>query len=582
MIKKNLLAASAVSILAVTGCSSIEQPLATLDFTNFDVHEYSSAIKLNQVGYFANASKIVIVPSTNIVKFNVINANGSVVLSGISSAPAVWEYSGEAVVQIDLSALNALGQYSLEVEDSQQRASFSIKASPYDAMHKAAFKAYYINRASIKLLPEFAGDYARPMGHVDTQVLVHSSAATASRPEGTVISSPKGWYDAGDYNKYIVNSGISTYTLLLAYEHFTAYYDNKSLNIPESNNGIPDILDEIDWNLEWMSTMQDPNDGGVYHKLTTKNFTPIIMPHEGTEPRFVVQKSTAAALNFAAVMANASRLYQATRPTLANKYLLQAIDAYSWALENPTQYYRQPSDIQTGEYGDNNVTDEFAWASAELYLTTQEPPFLENFDQYAQAAQVPSWAQVSALPYISMAFNNQADTLFTEQQRQRYSTRLVDLANNIMQTYNTSAYKVTMSEGDFVWGSNAVAMNRALVLWQAHKITQDEQYKVAAEELVNYVMGKNPTGFSFVTGFGEVSPIEPHHRQSVADEVLTPVPGFLVGGPHSGQQDSCNYVSDLPAQSFLDDWCSYSTNEVTINWNAPLIYSLAQLEYLYK
>lgn len=407
MIKKNLLAASAVSILAVTGCSSIEQPLATLDFTNFDVHEYSSAIKLNQVGYFANASKIVIVPSTNIVKFNVINANGSVVLSGISSAPAVWEYSGEAVVQIDLSALNAVGQYSLEVEDSQQRASFSIKASPYDAMHKAAFKAYYINRASIKLLPEFAGDYARPMGHVDTQVLVHSSAATASRPEGTVISSPKGWYDAGDYNKYIVNSGISTYTLLLAYEHFTAYYDNKSLNIPESNNGIPDILDEIDWNLEWMSTMQDPNDGGVYHKLTTKNFTPIIMPHEGTEPRFVVQKSTAAALNFAAVMANASRLYQATRPTLANKYLLQAIDAYSWALENPTQYYRQPSDIQTGEYGDNNVTDEFAWASAELYLTTQEPPFLENFDQYAQAAQVPSWAQVSALPYISMAFNNQ-------------------------------------------------------------------------------------------------------------------------------------------------------------------------------
>lgn len=582
MIKKNLLAASAVSILAVTGCSSIEQPLATLDFTNFDVHEYSSAIKLNQVGYFANASKIVIVPSTNIVKFNVINANGSVVLSGNSSAPAVWEYSGEAVVQIDLSALNAVGQYSLEVEDSQQRASFSIKASPYDAMHKAAFKAYYINRASIKLLPEFAGDYARPMGHVDTQVLVHSSAATASRPEGTVISSPKGWYDAGDYNKYIVNSGISTYTLLLAYEHFTAYYDNKSLNIPESNNGIPDILDEIDWNLEWMSTMQDPNDGGVYHKLTTKNFTPIIMPHEGTEPRFVVQKSTAAALNFAAVMANASRLYQATRPTLANKYLLQAIDAYSWALENPTQYYRQPSDIQTGEYGDNNVTDEFAWASAELYLTTQEPPFLENFDQYAQAAQVPSWAQVSALPYISMAFNNQADTLFTEQQRQRYSTRLVDLANNIMQTYNTSAYKVTMSEGDFVWGSNAVAMNRALVLWQAHKITQDEQYKVAAEELVNYVMGKNPTGFSFVTGFGEVSPIEPHHRQSVADEVLTPVPGFLVGGPHSGQQDSCNYVSDLPAQSFLDDWCSYSTNEVTINWNAPLIYSLAQLEYLYK
>src|SRR5690606_18067041 len=120
------------------------------------------------------------------------------------------------------------------------------------SLNAAAIKAFYFNRASIPLEPEYAGIYARPEGHPDTQVLVHASAADAKRPEGTVISSPKGWYDAGDYNKYIVNSGISTYSLLAAFEHFPEQYLDQNLNIPESGNGVPDLLDEIYWNLAWM------------------------------------------------------------------------------------------------------------------------------------------------------------------------------------------------------------------------------------------------------------------------------------------------------------------------------------------
>ncbi|HCD52991.1 MAG TPA: cellulase, partial [Balneolaceae bacterium] len=124
-------------------------------------------------------------------------------------------------------------------------------------------------------------------------VMVHAAAATGSRPEGTIISSPKGWYDAGDYNKYVVNSGISTYTLLFAYEQFPEFFKNQDLNIPESKNDLPDILDEALWNLEWLLTMQD-EDGGVYHKLTTANFEGMVMPHEATNQRYVVMKNTGA------------------------------------------------------------------------------------------------------------------------------------------------------------------------------------------------------------------------------------------------------------------------------------------------
>src|SRR5690606_16621024 len=147
-------------------------------------------------------------------------------------------------------------------------------------------------------------------GHPDSQVLVHASAASDKRPEGTVISSARGWYDAGDYNKYIVNSGITMGTLLSGYEDFPEYWNSISLNIPESKNQVPDLLDEVLWNLRWMLTMQDPHDGGVYHKLTNSKFDSMVMPHEATNIRYVVQKSTGATLDFAAVMAQSARVYK--------------------------------------------------------------------------------------------------------------------------------------------------------------------------------------------------------------------------------------------------------------------------------
>lgn len=563
------------TVILLAACNSTQ-----ITSTNARVHALSDTIKYNQVGYYPNASKIKIVPSLEKVNVEVIDNNGKTVLESESSAPQYWSYSGESVVKLDLSSIKSIGTYFLKIDDSAQAITFEVTSDPYSDMHKEGLRAYYINRAGIELLPNNAGDFARPMGHPDTEVFIHESASSEARPSNSVISSPKGWYDAGDYNKYIVNSGISTYTLLLAYDHFKESYEKKSLNIPESNNNIPDILDEIAWNVEWMSTMQDPNDGGVYHKLTTLNFSPIMMPHEGNEPRYVVQKTTSAALNFSAVMAYASRIYNDVKPDIAKAYLVQAIDAYTWAIKNPNIYYQQPEDVKTGEYGDNDVTDEFAWASAELFIATSEGQFLDNFEKFASTPQTPSWAQASALPYISLLTNARA--MLSDKQYSEYKKRLLNLANDLVNQHENSAYAVAMSSDDFVWGSNGVAMNKALVLWQAYRLDSHNGYKVAAEGLVNYVLGANPTGYSFVTGFGKFPPMHPHHRQSEADNVVKPVPGFLIGGPHSGQQDSCDYPSNLAAQSFLDDWCSYSTNEVTINWNAPFVYSLAQMHDLHK
>jgi endoglucanase len=542
------------------------------------VTQAQSNIRINQIGFYPKSEKIAVVVTEATSTFEIIDTETDVVvLSGTTSTPKVWTFSGESVAQADFSSLEVPGRYKLRVnnEDSYP---FVVSIRVYAELSKATIKAFYFNRVSTELLADHAGKWARPAGHPDTNVRVHSSAASAARPSGTVISSPKGWYDAGDFNKYIVNSGISTYTLIAAFEHFPDFYRNLSLNIPESGNDIPDLLDEIRWNLDWMLTMQDPNDGGVYHKLTTLNFTGIIMPQQGTAQRFVVTKSTSAALNFAAVMSAAARVYSDFDPDFAQQCLDAAVYAWEWARLNRNVYFRNPTGVNTGEYGDGNVSDEFDWAAAELYITTKNDEYL-NFRSFRnKGVGVPAWPYVLPLAWVSL--NHHRNDLTESADKAVIESKIADQGFILRAHYLNSAYRVSkgQSNGDFGWGSNGGVANHGLMLIQAYRVTGEDSYLNAAMAVLDYLLGRNATGYSFVTGFGSKSPMFPHHRVSAADNIADPVPGFVVGGPHSGQQDGCAYPSNLPAKSYIDDWCSYATNEVAINWNAPLVYLVGAIE----
>ncbi|RVT46701.1 cellulase [Rheinheimera sediminis] len=532
-------------------------------------------LKVNQSGYLTQGQKLALIPGKSNQAFQLVALpSGQTVLSGQSSESQLWAPAGEAVSVADFTQVQTDGRYRLEVA-GYAAVELQISAQPYAQLHDAAIKAFYFNRASQQQDPAYAGTWARPAGHPDDNIKIHASAASANRPEGTVIQSPKGWYDAGDYNKYIVNSGISTFTLLDAWTDFKDFYRQREWTIPESTNSMPDLLDEVLWNLDWMSSMQDPADGGVYHKLTTLNFEGAVMPHQAVAQRYVVQKTTAAALNFAAVMAKASRVlseFEADQPAKAALFSQQAIKAWQWANENPAIYYQQPADVSTGAYGDNKLADEFAWAAAELYLLTGEQPYLQQFFQLAQPVQTASWASVSALGYFSLV--KEAKDL-TPEQRNLVSNAITAVADQFVAQHQASAYKVAMVQEDFVWGSNAVAMNKAILLYKANQITAKAGYVEAMQGLLDYVLGRNPLDLTYVTGFGVKSPQHIHHRPSEADDVKAPVPGWLAGGAQPGQQDKCQYSSKLPALSYVDDWCSYASNEVTINWNAPLVYMLA-------
>jgi endoglucanase len=544
-------------------------------------------IKVNQIGFLPESSKLALVPEGSATQFKVIQAGTDIeIFSGELSAAARWEPANESVKLADFSSVKAPGDYRIRVEGFPDSHPFTIADDVYQPLLAASIKAFYFNRSGAELLTEHAGKFARPLGHPDTQVLVHPSAATAARPAGTVISSPKGWYDAGDYNKYIVNSGISTYTLLAAYEHYPSLFANQNLAIPESGNSRPDLLDEILWNLDWMLTMQDPNDGGVYHKLTNKNFDGTVMPDAARAERYVVQKSTSAALNFAAVMATASRVFAASDEALSTQMITAAKSAWDWAVQNPAVFYDQTkvNDIKTGEYGDRTLSDEFAWAAAELYITTKDDFYYSEFKPTETTNTVPSWGDVRGLAWVSLAHHR--DQLTAAADKTLIATRVETLANSLLSVWNLSAYKTTMHNSNFVWGSNSVVLNQAMMLIQAYRLNGNSELLKAAQSQLDYVLGRNAVDTSFVTGFGEKHTLHPHHRPSEADGIAEPIPGFVAGGAQPGQQDKGDcpvpYSSTVTAKSYLDHYCSYASNEIAINWNAPLVYVSAAIQALTK
>ncbi|WP_025742797.1 glycoside hydrolase family 9 protein [Aquimarina pacifica] len=549
-------------------------------------------IRYNQVAYCLEAPKTISITAATAfskLPYTIKNKDGVELITGVTNEATLWKAANRFACSVDISAIDSIGTYTFQA--ANQEITFRVHDQPYSALSEAAFKYYYYNRASTSLDAVYAKQFSRPAGHMDTAVKIHASAATPERPEGTLISSSKGWYDAGDYNKYVVNSGISTFTLLSAFEHYPMYYQNKKFNIPESGNAIPDILDEALWNIEWLLTMQDPTPGkeGVYHKLTSSNFSGVISPNEDKSDRYVVSKSTAASLNFAAVMAVASRVYkpyetQLGKPGFSNQLLNAAVKAYEWAKANPTTYYIQPAGINTGQYKDFNVTDEFQWAATELLITTADYKYAKDIklDDIPEGI-APSWEFVSSLALISAAHHK--EILVDQAPIKELQDKLIETADLFKTRLKHSPMKTQMSEdktstledqrGSFVWGSNGAAANEIMMLIRAYELTKDSTYLSAAYQAMDYILGRNGTGYCFVTGFGDKKAMHPHHRISEADASIDPIPGMLVGGPHNlwpSAKNECIYTDDQPATKYYDGWCSYSTNEVTINWNAPLTY----------
>jgi endoglucanase len=560
-------------------------------------------VRVDQHGYLPAARKVAIwvSPATSGVPFELVDAAGQVVASGTSLPFGPDAESGEALHRLDFSAYTRQGRgYRLRVGQASSHP-FDISPDLYFSLYRDAARYFYLNRSGVPLEMPYAGDasLARPAGHLsDARVpcLPGSGCSYALDVRG-------GWYDAGDYGKYVVNGGVAAWLLLDAYEfaavrHRAAWFTDGQLGIPESQNGVPDLLDEARVEIEFLLKMQvpegEPLSGMVHHKVHDLSWSPLGKPPAPqTElPRYLQPPSTAASLNLAAVGALAARLYDRIDSAFAQTCLKAARRAFAAARENPDRIAPLSNAEGGGPYADEQLADDFYWAAAELFATTREPAFARfvrsspYFRRFSSSADgVPAsfdWATTDVLGSLSLILHGD---LLAPEEVARLRQQVQVHADRSLALIQKQGYHFPLSsEGsEMPWGSNSFVIDNAIVLSFAHHLTNRPAYLEGAYEAMHYVLGRNATDYSYVSGYGERASSHPHHRfwaKSLDPRLPGSPPGALVGGPNSRLQDPlarAKLQGCRPLKCYIDELPSASTNEVAINWNASLTWLTAYL-----
>ncbi|MFT3868375.1 MAG: glycoside hydrolase family 9 protein [Nibricoccus sp.] len=522
--------------------------------------QYDSRIRLNTVGFLPESPKQATVAAPSDA-FSVVRlSDGVKVLSGRAAKSLQTDVTdtNEQVQIFDFSKLTEPGRYRLEVESVGSSAPFTIGKDVWVAPSEAVTRAMYLWRCGTSVEGTWNGiTYRHAPCHLEDGWLDYVGESHVKRP------SVGGWHDAGDYNKYVVNAGVSVGLMLKAWEHFPKHVATDKLGIPESGNGIPDLLDEIRWEIEWLLTMQAET-GHVYHKLSARDFKYWGSPEKDASPRYFTSWSTAATADFTAMMAEFARAWRPYDAIFADRCLAAAKKSWAVLCATPQQVDSDQSAFKTGTYPPKDASHRL-WAAAELFETTSDPEYLKDFEtraknfDYSFSAGGPNWGDVQDLAfatYLLSAHSGKRDDKIVAS----LTKSLIERGQAAVETSQKNGYArpLGVHRESWNWGANGSVAGQTLLLHLADRLKPDPRYRATAHAALDFLFGRNFNGRSYVTGLGANPPEHPHDRRGEPAW-----PGYLVGG---GWPDG---------RSWHDELKSFQTNEIAINWNAALIYALA-------
>ena len=541
-----------------------------VDYSAFQQEEVP--VLTNQLGYLPDAQKVAVLRGEKLSdSFKVVDASGKEIFEGKISAPVENKSAAETNYYADFSSVKTPGKYKV-VWGSAESYEFEIGEKVYNKLLDETVYMLYTQRCGCEVK---STSISHPV--------CHDSMATIYKTNEKIDVSG-GWHDAGDYGRYVVPAAKTIADLFIAYNENKDLFGD-STGIPESGNGVADILDEARYELEWMLKMQDKKTGGVYHKVSCAQFPGTVSPEEETDELFVTPVSSTATADFCASMAMAYENFKDIDKDFADKCLDAAKAAWGYLEANPNYVFVDPKvDITTGDYADfkNNDKDERYWAAAQMLSATGESKYEDAVKQLAAKTGL-GWSDMGeygSFAYLSMDSSKQNAEL-----KSKIEAAVLDRANQLLNlSTKVNPYGEALGIDaktevqKYFWGCNMDVANYGMLLSLAEKIESGKGYKEAAAEQLNYLLGKNPLGNCFVTGYGTKYSENPHHRPSRAAGVT--VPGMLVGGPDAALEDNIAkaYLKDAaPAKCYIDHADSYSTNEVTIYWNSPLTALIADV-----
>ncbi len=518
--------------------------------------DVSSKIRINQVGYATGLPQRVILLSEE--PLSVLDASGRELRRFEPASLTLDPASGDRVASVDLG-ITEPGDYTLKC--GPETRNITVRKAPWEKVTNALIKGFYYQRCGCELPVKYAGVYTHPACHAQPAV-DWQDRHIRRRITG-------GWHDAGDYGKYVGPGAVAAAHLMYAWKLFPQGCDD-ALHIPETGNGVPDILNETRFELEWLLKMQR-SDGAFHHKLAKARFAPFIMPQDDLETEYLLPVSHCATGAACACLALGSRVYRAFDEPFANRMLASALHAWRWLIKHPDFVpYQNPEGVRTGQYGDQSDTDERFWAACELYAATGEPEYLSKaealFSENLALTQF-GWANVAGMGALCCLTDIKGSVLYD-----RVKQAFLSQSEQALSLVRRSGYGTALSEDRYIWGSILPIMSNALAMIVSERLTGRKEMLEAALNQWHYALGMNALDLCFVTGFGEKTVMHPHHRPSGADGIDAPVPGLISGGPNQrfpypATREKLGEDTP-PAKYFLDETPSADTNEIAIYWNS--------------
>lgn len=577
------------------------------------VPDTGPAVRVNQVGYLPDGPKqaTVVAEATTPQPWVLRDGQGKTVRTGETRPRGVEDSAGVNVHTIAFDSFNRVGAgYTLSVGD-QTSYPFKIAADLYADLREQSKTFYYTNRSGLAIDDELAPGYGRKAGHVQVAPNKGDKAVPClplDDPSQALYDEPwtckgtrdltGGWYDAGDHGKYVVNAGISVSQLMAEYERTLtgradpAAYADGTLSIPEADNGVPDLLDEVRWELDWMLKMQVPTGqeyaGMANHKMSDADWTGLpLAPAEDPQPRMLFRPSTAATLNLAASAAQGARLFSDVDSRYAASLLRASRTAYLAAKKTPDLYAPAADSAVdpnpgSGPYEDDDVSDEFYWAAAELYLSTGRPTYRDDVMASEQHTATVfgdggfDWQSVGGFARLELAT---VPSKLPDADRVKASVTKAADRYLAIQRGEHFGQAYSPKDGNWTWGSNSAVLNNMQVIGTAYDLSGERKYADAVLRSADYIFGRNALNNSYVTGWGSTYSNNQHSRwyaASLDPRLPHPPKGTVAGGPNSTAATTGDPVAEGTLPGCVDQFCyvdeigAWSVNEITINWNSAL------------
>ncbi len=579
--------------------------LSTFNMLHAGSPAVDERIKIDQFGYTPDAAKFALV-SDPVVGYNAPAPfapsaqyevrrwdDDSIALQGAVvpwNGGAIHAQSGDRVWRFNFTSLTETGEFY--VYDPVQAVGshrFEIRTEIYLAPLQQALRTFFYQRCgAAKAIPFAEAAWTDASCHLNAEQDLDSRLVT-DVSAGTSRDLAGGWHDAGDYNKYVNFADGAVHDLLAAYEDRPEIWGD-ALGIPESGNGVPDILDEIRWELDWLLKMQD-SDGSLLHKVSVTDFSASSPPSTDSAPRRYAEPTASATISGAGVFAHAAIVFRSLTDSTSQAYASQletaALSAWQWLEAHPSAV---PSSYDGAGFANAPAEDppydqqaNRTCAASYLYVLTEDPAFRAYVDTNHGSIHLLQW-------FFAYTFESEYQDclLYYSRAPQATSVTVTDIeaayafslggADNLQHHYDDDdAYRAHLSDGDYVWGSNRVKSQQGLMYENMRLYGLDpanaEDYRVAAAGYVHYLHGSNPTGLAYLTNMAahgaERSVQELYHGwfahgtvwDSATSSLYGPAPGFVPGGPNPSYSPDASYggppiepPANQPIQKSYLDW----------------------------